>query len=119
MASDDTDLIQALAQLRIEFESWGYRKLTGILKERGWQVNHKKVHRIWKEQGWQRRQPVSRKAKHTGDSSNAAATVIQFAVTVSWFFRGGDLGCGDSDVERADPERLAQLGLEVISELVS
>lgn len=71
MASDDTDLIQALAQLRIEFESWGYRKLTGVLKERGWQVNHKKVHRIWKEQGWQRRQPVSRKAKHTGDSSNA------------------------------------------------
>lgn len=71
MAADDTDLIAALCELRLEFETWGYRKLTGVLKERGWQVNHKKVYRIWNEQGWQRRAPRRRKAKHTGDSSNA------------------------------------------------
>ena len=71
VAPDDTGLIEALSQAREEFETWGYRKLTGVLRERGWQVNHKKVYRIWREQGWQRRPPVSRKAKHTGDASNA------------------------------------------------
>ncbi len=71
MAADDTTLIETLALLRVEFETWGYRKLTGVLRERGWQVNHKKVYRIWREQGWQRSPPPARKAKHTGETSNA------------------------------------------------
>jgi transposase InsO family protein len=71
VAHDDFELIQVLAKLRIEYPTWGYRKLTGVLKQRGWQVNHKRVYRIWREHGWQRRPTLRRKAKYAGDSSNA------------------------------------------------
>ena len=36
---DDTDLIDALSSLRVEFETWGYRKLTDVLRQRGWHVS--------------------------------------------------------------------------------
>ena len=51
VAPDDHALLAALARLRVEFDTWGYRKLTGVLQQRGWQVNHKRVYRIWKAQG--------------------------------------------------------------------
>lgn len=68
---DDTALIEALAKLRVEFPSWGYRKLTSVLRQRGWQVNPKRVYRIWSEHGWQRRRPKARSHKTKGDSANA------------------------------------------------
>jgi len=68
---DDTDLIDALSKLRVEFPTWGYRKLTGVLRDRGWQVNPKRVYRLWSEHGWQRRTPQPRTKKAPGDSSNA------------------------------------------------
>jgi len=71
VAPDDDALTQALAGLRVEFTTWGYRKLTGVLNERGWHVNHKRVYRIWKAHGWQRSPPPRRAEKSTGDSSNA------------------------------------------------
>lgn len=68
---DDTDLIDALSSLRVEFETWGYRKLTDVLRQRGWHVSYKRVYRLWSEHGWQRRTPLPRANKAQGDSANA------------------------------------------------
>tara|TARA_B100000686_G_scaffold77989_1_gene83995 strand:- start:549 stop:1349 length:801 start_codon:yes stop_codon:yes gene_type:complete len=71
VAPDDHELIALLAELRIEFDTWGYRKLTGVLKKRGHRVNHKRVYRLWKEQGWQRPRPKKKQDKPRGDKTNA------------------------------------------------
>ena len=90
----DDDLINVLAQLRVDLPTWGYRKLTGVLRERGWHVHPKRVHRIWKEQGWQRRTPRKRTSKATGQSRNAChirkaeyanhAWAVDFVVDRTW-----------------------------------
>ena len=51
MESDDGDLRQAILRLVKEFPKWGYRKMSVVLKNEGWVVNHKKVHRLWKDMG--------------------------------------------------------------------
>jgi putative transposase len=71
VAPDDHELIALLRALRVEFDTWGYRKLTGVLKTRGHQVNHKRVHRIWKAQGWQRPRLKKKQDKPRGDKTNA------------------------------------------------
>ena len=68
---DDADLIEALARVRVKYPSWGYRKLTDVLRGQGWHLNYKRVYRLWREHGWQRRTPKPRTFKTKGDSSNA------------------------------------------------
>ena len=42
------DEIKALAGRR---KRYGYRRITALLRRKGFKVNHKRVHRIWKEEG--------------------------------------------------------------------
>ena len=42
------DEIKALAGRR---KRYGYRRITAVLRRKGFKVNHKRVHRIWKEEG--------------------------------------------------------------------
>lgn len=71
VADDEDALLAELARLKLAQPKWGYKKMTGHLNTLGWKVNHKRVWRIWKAHGWQVPKPASRKAKATGDSSNA------------------------------------------------
>ena len=34
-----------------EYGRYGYRRITAMLREEGWKVNHKRVERIWREEG--------------------------------------------------------------------
>lgn len=34
-----------------EYGRYGYRMITGMLNQSGWQVNHKRVERIWRSEG--------------------------------------------------------------------
>ncbi len=34
-----------------KFGCYGYRRVTGLLYNAGWQVNHKRVERIWRQEG--------------------------------------------------------------------
>ena len=43
-----TDDIMALAG---EYGRYGYRRITALLRRKGWHVNHKKVERIWRREG--------------------------------------------------------------------
>jgi putative transposase len=45
----DLDLRDAIQKIALEMPSYGRRRITAELKRRGWEVNHKRVHRIMRE----------------------------------------------------------------------
>ena len=49
---DDEELLrQRIIELASEFGRYGYRRVTALLRNEGWIVNHKRVQRIWREEG--------------------------------------------------------------------
>jgi putative transposase len=49
----DARLAKALRGVATRYPHWGYRFAAGFLRQRGWQVNRKRVHRVWRQQGLQ------------------------------------------------------------------
>lgn len=45
----DVELRDAIQRIALEFPSYGRPRITAELKRRGWEVNHKRVHRILRE----------------------------------------------------------------------
>ena len=41
----------AIADLASEYDRYGYRRITALLRHQGWHVNHKRVERIWRREG--------------------------------------------------------------------
>ncbi len=37
--------------LATRYGRYGYRRITALLREKGWRVNHKRVERIWRKEG--------------------------------------------------------------------
>lgn len=56
-------LTKRIIELACEYGRYGYRRITAMLKEEGWKVNHKRVERIWREEGLKvpKRQPKRRR----------------------------------------------------------
>lgn len=52
--SDDRDLQAALLDLAGQYPTYGYRRLTALLKRTGWSVNHKRIQRMMAQMGLQR-----------------------------------------------------------------
>ena len=52
-------LTEEITDLATKYGRYGYRRITALLKEKGWKVNHKRVERIWSREGLKipRRQP--------------------------------------------------------------
>ena len=49
---DDHDLLtQDITDLATRYGRYGYRRITALPRDRGWQVNHKRVERIWRREG--------------------------------------------------------------------
>jgi len=49
---DDAELLrQRIIELASEYGRFGYRRVTALLRNEGWIVNHKRVQRIWREEG--------------------------------------------------------------------
>jgi transposase InsO family protein len=67
-AGDESDLQAALLELAGQYPTYGYRRLTALLKRAGWKVNHKRVQRLVSEMGLQR--PLKRRKKRTTDSQH-------------------------------------------------
>jgi putative transposase len=51
VASDEPRLVRRLTQLASGYGRYGYRKVTSLLQEEGWRVNHKRVERLWRQEG--------------------------------------------------------------------
>lgn len=58
----------ALLDLAGQYPTYGYRRLTALLKRAGWRVNHKRVQRLMSEMGLQR--PLKRRKRRTTDSQH-------------------------------------------------
>ena len=51
IAEDEEILTTRMVALASEFGRYGYRRITVMLRQEGWQVNHKRVERLWRREG--------------------------------------------------------------------
>ena len=56
-------MVNEMVELASEYGRYGYRRITALLRQRGWRVNHKRVERLWKREGLKvpRKQPKRRR----------------------------------------------------------
>ena len=47
----EASLTQAVIDLATQYGRYGYRRITALLKNDGWRINHKRVERIWRREG--------------------------------------------------------------------
>lgn len=51
VAPDRATLTARVITLASEYGRYGYRRITALLRDEGWEVNHKRVERIWRREG--------------------------------------------------------------------
>jgi transposase InsO family protein len=51
VADDEARLRARIVELAEQYGRYGYRRITGLLVNEGWHVNHKRVERIWRQEG--------------------------------------------------------------------
>lgn len=63
LGDDEALLVRRIVELASEYGRYGYRRITALLQEEGWRVNHKRVERIWRQEGLKvpRKQPKRRR----------------------------------------------------------
>ena len=49
--SDEGRVVRRIVELATRYGRYGYRRITGMLREEGWRINHKRVERIWRQEG--------------------------------------------------------------------
>ena len=49
--ADEPRLGDRMIELATRYGRYGYRRITGLLREEGWPVNHKRVERVWRREG--------------------------------------------------------------------
>ena len=50
-SSDEAQLRERMIYLASRFGRYRYRRVTALLQNEGWQVNHKRVERLWRLEG--------------------------------------------------------------------
>ena len=60
---DEAPLTAAIIKLASQYGRYGCRQVTGLLRNDGWRVNHKRVERIWRREGLKvpKKQPPRRR----------------------------------------------------------
>ena len=60
---DEPRLREDIVRLACKYGRYGYRRVTALLRDDGWRVNHKRVERIWRQEGLKvpKRQPKRRR----------------------------------------------------------
>ncbi len=48
---DEPRLVNQMVELATQYGRYGYRMVTGLLREDGWKVNHKRIERLWRREG--------------------------------------------------------------------
>jgi transposase InsO family protein len=51
IADDEEKLVDRIVSLALQYGRYGYRRITAMLRNEGWSVNHKRVERIWRQEG--------------------------------------------------------------------
>ena len=50
-ADDEEYLTSRIIEQASRYGRYGYRRVTALLRNEGWIINHKRVERIWREEG--------------------------------------------------------------------
>jgi len=50
-ANDEQALTAAIISFASEYGRYGYRRVTALLRNEGWHIDHKRVERIWRREG--------------------------------------------------------------------
>ena len=60
---EEERLVARIIELATQYGRYGYRRITAMLRQESWQVNHKRVERIWRREGLKvpQRQPKRRR----------------------------------------------------------
>ncbi len=48
---DEPRLVKRMIELATQYGRYGYRMVTGLLRDEGWKVNHKRIERLWRREG--------------------------------------------------------------------
>ena len=51
ISGEEARLVADSTALATRYGRYGYRRITALLSEKGWLVNHKRVARIWRQEG--------------------------------------------------------------------
>ena len=51
LRTDEGALRERIVRLACDYGRYGYRRITALLRNDGWRVNHKRVARIWRQEG--------------------------------------------------------------------
>ena len=51
VSTDEPRLVRKMIELATEYGRYGYRRITAMLREEGFRVNHKRVERLWRREG--------------------------------------------------------------------
>jgi len=51
VSKEEERLVGEVTALATRYGRYGYRRITALLRARGWRVNHKRVERIWRREG--------------------------------------------------------------------
>jgi putative transposase len=51
ITDEEARLVERIIELATQYGRYGYRRITAMLRQEGWQVNHKKIERIWRSEG--------------------------------------------------------------------
>jgi putative transposase len=60
---DEPRLVKRTIELGTQYGRYGYRLVTGLLRNEGWKVNHKRIERLWRREGLKvpKKQPKRRR----------------------------------------------------------
>jgi len=63
VVDEEERLAVRVIELATQYGRYGYRRITALLRQEEWQVNHKKVERIWRQEGLKvpKKQPKRRR----------------------------------------------------------
>jgi transposase InsO family protein len=51
ITDEEEKLVARIIELATQYGRYGYRRITAMLRQESWQVNHKRVERIWRKEG--------------------------------------------------------------------
>jgi len=51
VTDEESQLVGRIVELACEYGRYGYRRITALLRQEGFRVNHKHVERIWRQEG--------------------------------------------------------------------
>ena len=74
---DEDALTRAIIQLASQYGRYGYRRITALLRDLGWEVGKDRVQRIWRREGLQ---------------STAEAAAARPVVAERWLLRAATAG---------------------------